>query len=220
MEITILERKKKCKDLLILFSDKDLVVVEKPVGLLSVATDFQDYSVHTLLKQANPGRRVYPVHRLDRDVGGVMVFALSTRARDHLKTQFEKRTIEREYRALIEGHLEVAAGKWEAPLWEDPRFHVHVKPYGKTACTHFKVLKKTRHQTLLSLKLETGRKNQIRVHCAHAGHPLVGDLKYGAETNPYGRLCLHAHSLGFVHPVYNKKMRYTSYEEALPVSVG
>ena len=201
----------------ILFEDKTLVVLEKPPGLLSVATDFKDeHTVHTILKRRDHIDRVYPVHRLDRDTSGVMLFAYTEAARDHLKEQFEKRLVEKMYIAVIEGKLNPQEGKWESFLAEDARFFVastSSEQTGKLAITLYKVVAQNRRYSRLHLKLQTGRKNQLRVHCREAGVPIVGDKKYGSDSNPIKRLCLHAQSITFVHPVLGKKM---TFEAALP----
>ena len=195
-----------------LFEDRHLIVVDKPAGLLSVATDFQiENTLHALLKRRPPFRHFYPVHRLDRDTSGVMVFATSEQAKEGLKKQFASHQTVRCYKALIEGVLTSDAGTWESSLVEDKNFYMRSsKTGGKQAITHYKVLKRKREHTLLELRLETGRKNQIRVHCTESGHPVVGDKKYGAKTNPFKQLCLHAALLGFVHPITGKKLTFTS----------
>ena len=195
-----------------LFEDHHLIVIDKPAGLLSVATDFKkENTLHALLKSRPPYRRIYPVHRLDRDTSGVLVFAKSEQAKEGLKKQFEDRSIVRCYKALIEGNLPKDSGTWESSLIDDKNFYVRSTPKGgKRAVTHYTVLKRNETQTLLKVHLETGRKNQIRVHCTEAGHPVVGDKKYGAQTNSYKRLCLHAERLEFVHPITGKKLSFTS----------
>lgn len=193
----------------ILYEDKSLVVVYKPEGVLSVATDFDiKYNVHTFLKRRLPFRRVYPVHRLDRETSGVMMFAYTEQAKDHLKDQFEQHSIDRNYIAIVEGNVEPKQGVWQSYLAEDDAYvvkSVKGSEKGKLAVTHYTVLQSRKNTTLLSLVLETGRKNQIRVHCKEAGHPIVGDKKYGS-TAFASRVYLHAAVLGFIHPVTGKKM--------------
>jgi tRNA pseudouridine32 synthase/23S rRNA pseudouridine746 synthase/23S rRNA pseudouridine1911/1915/1917 synthase len=201
----------------ILFEDEHLVVINKPEGLLSVATDFQKWmTAHSILKRRFNTQRVYPVHRLDRETSGVMLFAYSELARDYFKELFMRHEIEREYFAIVEGLLETDCGTWKSYLTEDANHNVHSSPRseeGQLAITHYEVLKRKKSATLLRLILETGRKNQIRVQCKAAGHPVVGDKKYGSEANFTGRLCLHARKLGFVHPVSRKKL---SFESSIP----
>lgn len=198
----------------IIYQDSDIVVVDKPAGLLSVSTLFEkEDTIHQLLKRKFRGRKIYVVHRLDQDTSGVMVFALNERAANAMKKLFEKHDIEREYIAIIEGILESKEGTWKSYLFEDGNYFVHstTNPQqGEEAITHYKVKKEARNYSLLKINLETGKKNQIRVHCKEAGHPIVGDTKYGAKTSSVGRLCLHAHLLGFLHPFSRKKMCFTS----------
>jgi len=199
-------------NLKILFEDTHLVVVDKQEGLLSVATDSDKCThVHQLLKDhVHPGR-VYPVHRLDRETSGVMIFAYSDEARDNLKDQFFYHTIEREYHGLVEGRLEPKKGLWKSFLKEDPSYRVFSHPnQGQEAITHYEVIKYTQHLTLVRFTLETGRKNQIRVHCHDAKHPIFGDIKYGAVIQGFPRLCLHASRLVFIHPITKKRVAFTS----------
>jgi 23S rRNA pseudouridine1911/1915/1917 synthase len=199
-------------DVEILHEDEHIVVINKPEGLLSVSTDFEEnLTAHGVLKRRFHSKRVYPVHRLDRETSGVMVFAYTEHARAHLKKLFQAHDIQREYVALVEGVLEKPSGTWRGFLKEDASFFV--KPTlnadeGQIAITHYHVVKKRANTTFLRLKLETGRKNQIRVHCQIAGHPVVGDQKYGAQTNPFSRLCLHAQKLAFTHPQTGKLMKF------------
>ncbi|OGN67952.1 MAG: hypothetical protein A3I15_06350 [Chlamydiae bacterium RIFCSPLOWO2_02_FULL_49_12] len=195
----------------ILYQDSHLVVVDKPAGLLSVATAFQkEKTLHGLLKRKFFRRRVFPVHRLDQDTSGVMLFAFTLPAQAGLKQQFARHSIERRYVALVEKEI-LEEGRWESFLREDAAYFVKsCKRGGMRAVTHYKPLRTEKGYTLLELTLETGRKNQIRVHCSEAGHPVAGDKKYGARTNPYRRLCLHAHFLEFVHPILRKTLSFSS----------
>lgn len=199
-------------DIKIVYEDAHLVVIDKPEGLLSVATDFdKSINAHTILKERRHPQRVYPVHRLDRDTSGVMLFAYSELARDGLKEQFFHHTIEREYYGLVEGHLEPAQGTWRSLLKEDVTYRVSSHSHqGKEAITHYEVVKYTSSLTLVRFRLETGRKNQIRVHCHDAKHPLFGDSKYGAVIQGAPRLCLHAFRLVFSHPITKKRFSFTS----------
>lgn len=233
----------------ILFEDEHLVVLDKPDKLLTVATAAEnEKTVHAILKR-RLRRMVYPVHRLDRDTSGVMLFAYTAEARDLLKEQFAQHTIDRIYYAIVEGTPTPLKGTWKSTLVEDDFFFVRsvetpepAKTYqpakpkndfrareaaryeqrrafveqklksqqeGKLAITHFEVLKQRKHTALVKFTLETGRKNQIRVHASEAGFPILGDTKYGGQTNRR-RLCLHAHILGFHHPFKNKKMTFVS----------
>ena len=196
----------------ILYEDSHIVIVEKPMHLLSVATDAQaEKTVHSILKR-HAKKMVWPVHRLDRDTSGVMVFAYSDKARDKLKAMFEAHDLDRQYYALVEGIIKEPKGTWKSFLKEDINYMMKSAPEGKWAVTHIEVIKRfeKRNFTRICCTLETGRKNQIRVQSSDALHPIVGDKKYRATTNPFRRLCLHAHLLRFKHPVTGKEISFTS----------
>jgi tRNA pseudouridine32 synthase/23S rRNA pseudouridine746 synthase/23S rRNA pseudouridine1911/1915/1917 synthase len=197
----------------ILHDDDDIVVLEKPEGLLSVATDFENRAtVHAMLKRQFHNRRVYPVHRLDRETSGVMLFAYSEKARDQIKSQFEQHTVDKTYFAIVEGQMPLGKGAWESYLEEDDFYFVKSTNHsvrGKLAITHYEVLKTSNNRSLLRLKPQTGRKNQLRVHCSEDGHPIVGDKKYGANTNPIKRVCLHAQRISFTHPTSGRRMTFS-----------
>jgi tRNA pseudouridine32 synthase/23S rRNA pseudouridine746 synthase/23S rRNA pseudouridine1911/1915/1917 synthase len=143
-----------------------------------------------------------------------MLFARTEAARDQLKDMFEKHDLERTYIGIVEGVLDAEKeGTWSAYVYEDGNYVVHATTdpsRGALAVTHYTIERSDMRSTWLRMELETGRKNQIRVHCQLAGHPIVGDRKYGAKTNPIKRLCLHAHSLAFKHPITQKPMRFIS----------
>jgi tRNA pseudouridine32 synthase/23S rRNA pseudouridine746 synthase/23S rRNA pseudouridine1911/1915/1917 synthase len=156
---------------------------------------------------------VQVVHRLDQDTSGVMLFALSHDGYTKLKEIFEKHDIERAYSAIVEGVVKPESGTWTSYLFEDERYHVHSSndpEKGRVAITHYSVKSASQHYSLLEVKLETGRKNQIRVHCKDAGCPIVGDKKYGNPSSTGKRLYLHAHLLAFEHPITGKSMRFVS----------
>lgn len=199
------------KEIKIFYEDEHLIVIEKPAGLLSVMTDFEkSNTAHHVLKRRFHSQRVFPVHRLDRDTSGVMVFAYSMKAREGLKAQFMEHSIHRHYCALVHGSLKPAQGTWKSYLKEDHHYFVKSDAEGQLAITHYEVLKSNSSYSLLSLKLETGRKNQIRVHASEAGYPVVGDTKYGKPGEKEERLYLHACRLEFDHPVKMKKMAFES----------
>lgn len=198
----------------IYYEDDHLVVIEKPSGLLSVSTDFQKVkTAHHLLKKHYHPRKVFVVHRLDQDTSGVMLFAFTEIACDRLKAMFEEHSVERVYHAVVEGRIEEESGTWKSYLYEDANYVVHStndSNKGQIAITHYEVEGYSNKNTALTLTLETGRKNQIRVHCKDAGHSVLGDRKYGSTRDPIKRLCLHAHVLGFSHPITHKKLRFES----------
>lgn len=198
----------------ILYQDTHIIVIDKPEGILSVASNNEKKeTVHGFIKEHFSPSKVHVVHRLDQDTSGVMLFAFSEKAKDQLKKMFEKHELERSYIALVEGEMEAERGTWESYLFEDTNYVMRVTKdpaKGKLAITHFEVLNIKKNLSSLRLTLETGRKNQIRVQCKQAGHSVAGDKKYGAQTNPLRRVCLHAHYLSFKHPITNKVMTFTS----------
>jgi 23S rRNA pseudouridine1911/1915/1917 synthase len=207
----------------IVHHDRDLLVVEKAAELLSVPTPLrsEESLVDRLLEQERRRgvRRpaLYALHRLDRDTSGLLLFARSRRAFEGLQAQFDGRTVERRYVAVAVGRVEPERGRLHSRLVED-RTTLKVRSTkrpgeGREAITEYEVSERLSGATLLSIHLHTGRKNQIRVHFAEAGHPLVGDRRYGTASPLIGRTALHARSLGFVHPVRGERM---SFSAALP----
>ncbi|MFP3042346.1 RluA family pseudouridine synthase [Treponema primitia] len=189
----------------LLYEDRDLLVVDKPAGLLSIAAGAErDKTAYWILseylRKKGEKRRPAVVHRLDRETSGVMIFAKSDTVKRKLMEHWDETVLERRYIALAEGALTETQGSIDAPLGEDPRGRVVVVPGGQRAITHWKALQTGRRFSLLSLELETGRRNQIRAHLDWLGHPVAGDKKYRAKTNPLNRLCLHAERIVFHHP--------------------
>lgn len=213
-EVTVGAKTRTVSNLKIYYEDKHCIVIEKPSGLLSVAAAFEtDKTVHSLLKDHFRPNKVFVVHRLDQDTSGIMLFALSEQAYDLFKKDFETHDIERVYIGIVEGQVFPAVGTWRSYLYEDSNYVVHStqnSTEGRLAVTHYEAIAMNKKRTLLRITLETGRKNQIRVHCQEARFPIVGDKKYGAQTNPIKRICLHAHVLGFHHPITKKWMRFES----------
>ena len=203
--------------LTILHEDVDVIVVLKANGLLTVATErdrentAQAY-LNTYLG-AHRDERIHVVHRLDRETSGVLVFAKNFHARERLKEQFAAHTVERLYIAIIERAIEPPAGTIRSHLLErkDLKMQsVDAHPDAKLAITHYRTITVSADYSMLEVRLETGRKNQIRAHLSEAGHPVVGDPLYGSTVNPIGRLGLHAKLLGFSHPTTGKKMSFTA----------
>jgi 23S rRNA pseudouridine1911/1915/1917 synthase len=193
----------------VLYEDSDLLIVQKPPGLLTVATpDERDRTAYAYLREYlrehNPRQKLYIVHRLDKLASGVLVFAKSERVKSLLQGVFSRHDIERKYWAIVEGKVQKDQGMIQSHLAEDRSMRMHSTDdtrKGKRAVTHFRVLKRLHSLTVLEVTLETGRKNQIRVHLSEMGHPIVGDRVYGSTQNPLGRLGLHAFYLGFLHPI-------------------
>lgn len=196
----------------IIFEDRYLVAIEKPQGLLSVASNFDTQNTaHRFLK--NKYGNVKIVHRLDQGTSGVMVFAREEEAANRLKKTFRDHKLIRRYHALVEGKLS-QDGSWEDYLLEDDKYYVHVVSKetegAEKAITHYKGIKTAKGVTLVEFTLETGRKNQIRVQSAHHGFPLLGDKKYKAKSDPLGRLALHASYLEIPHPYTRKPLKLHS----------
>ena len=204
-------------DVDLLYEDNDLLVILKPVGLLSVEADYElDATAHQVLKKAYKPGRIFVIHRLDREVSGIMMYARNDDALWKFKDLLQKRLIQREYVAIVEGIVKEDSGVWKSYLTEDENYMVHSsleENKGELAETHFKVLKRSKGKTELLITLKTGRKNQIRVQSASFGYPIVGDKKYGAKTDPVNRLCLHSAKLEFDHPIKMKRMKF---EQPLP----
>lgn len=207
----------KVSGLNILYEDRHFIIIDKPVGLLSVPLDEEQNRRHALglLKEAYESEQIFAVHRIDRETSGILLFARGKEAAERFCALFEKHDIVREYYAIVEGRLKEKSGTWKSKLLELPSLDVVESNQGKEAITHFSLLRKSAKYTYLKLQLETGRKHQIRVHCQRAGHPIVGDERYGALQNPLRRLCLHACTLGFKHPFTQKEVKFTS---PLPLS--
>jgi len=200
----------------LLFEDPFLLVIVKPPGLLTVPTTTgENETVQGLLNDYVRARsrnaHIHVVHRLDRESSGVLVFAKSYVTREKLKTKFAAHDINRVYVALIQGVMSPEEGTIKSHLAED-RFYkvrsVEDPAEGKPAVTHYRTEKKGGRYSMLEVTLETGRKNQIRVHLSEAGHPIIGDKTYGSKVDPIGRLALHARILGFEHPETGKALRF------------
>ncbi len=210
-ELILLARKKYADHgIEILYEDKELVVIEKPEGLLTVATDYEKLCVHSILKRRFYKATVFPVHRLDRETSGVLVFAYTQRAREFLKKKFEAHDLERHYEAVVQGIPCHQTGVWKSLLVEDERYFVKSGKDGKLAISHYKTIESKKNFSRLAIRLETGRKNQIRAQASEAGHPIVGDLKYGYLGPAVSRLYLHARTLAFAHPLTGKILSFTS----------
>lgn len=201
----------------LVYEDEDVIVVNKGYGLLSVGTQSfrKEESAYDILreyvKRQDPRNKLYVVHRLDRDTSGLLMFTKSEEACETLRHNWNNMVLERYYVALLEGSLEEDSGVIKSRLMENNQFVVYSTKdpdEGKLAVTRYKVLKRGNGLSLVEFSLDTGRKNQIRVHASDMGHPISGDRKYGAKESRLHRLCLHARSLRFAHPVTRKDMRF------------
>ena len=210
------------KELDIVFEDPYLLVIDKQPGVLSMSNNTRQQTVQTVLNrylEKGGGRNTsHLVHRLDRDTSGLMVYAKDVQTQQSFINGWQELVTDRRYVALVEGKLEKQRGTVRSWLTEDKRFITHSSPTdngGKYAVTHYNVLASSNCYSLFECMLETGRKNQIRVHMADLGHPLVGDAKYGSNNDSIRRLGLHAYMLCFVHPVTGKRLRF---ETPIPAS--
>ena len=214
-------KKRQPKGLAILHEDKDILVVVKPSGLLTVGSDRDKArTVHYLLndyvRKGNPKsrNRVFVVHRLDQDTSGILLFAKSEQAKKFLQENWEQ--TDKRYLAIVHGHLTPKEGKISTRLAENAAHKVYTTlnaAKGKLSHTVYKVLQETRVFSLVEVHLLTGRKHQIRVHFAGLGHPISGDRKYGTEALASKRLALHARSISFTHPFNGRTM---SFDTGMP----
>lgn len=201
----------------IIFEDQYIVVVDKKEGLLTVRTgDKEETTAFTILKnhvqKSSRSNRIYVVHRLDRETSGVIMFAKEKEAQLYLQENWHRVVTKRVYVALVEGKVEKKEDKIVTWLTENEKsLKIHSSNTdngGQQAITHYRCIKSNEQYSLLELELETGRKNQIRVHMQQIGHPIVGDKKYGSTTNPIGRMALHARILTFHHPASSEIVKF------------
>lgn len=217
-------REPKQKNVLdILYEDSEIIVINKPAGLLSVATDQEKqltayHMITEYVRRSDPRNRVFIVHRLDRDTSGVLLFAKSEKIKQDLQNNWSDLVLERCYAAIVEGTLNETSGRIRSWL-KETKTHVvyssHKAGDGLEAITNYEVTSQIAEYSLLDIHLETGRKNQIRVHMNDIGHPVTGDKKYGAKTDPLKRLGLHAYRLKLKRPDSNQVM---CFETQLPKS--
>ncbi len=211
----------------IVYEDRWLIVIDKPSGLLTMSTGRSgEVTAYTILTDYLG--RVFIVHRLDRDTSGLLVFAKDQETKIALQEKWDEVIIERRYHAVLEGIIDDQEGWIETWLYENPKsFKVSCHPFmegddrdrpprkgWQYASSHCRTIRKGyadgKAYTCVEFNLETGRKNQIRAHAQWIGHPVAGDRKYGSESDPAGRLCLHAEGLAFIHPHTGKKMTFSS----------
>lgn len=200
-------RKETTIGLAIIYEDKDIVVIDKPAGLLSMAGGGEKektayHLVGEYVKQKDRSARVFIVHRLDRDTSGVLLFAKNEKMKNALQENWNTIVTKRGYMAIVEGHLDKQQGTIKNYLNESKTQMVYIASNGgKLAITNYQVIQESKYYSLLEVFLETGRKNQIRVHMQSLGHSIIGDKKYGATANPIKRMGLHCHCFAFKHPV-------------------
>jgi len=205
-------------NLQIIYEDEHLIVIEKHAGLLSIATESgifaTAYSIlSSYVKQQKPTNKIFIVHRLDRDTSGVMMFARSENVQRLLQKNWKENVKQRTYAVIVEGKVEDQEGTLKSYIYESKSLMMHSTQdpdKGEMAITHFRTIKTNNKYSLLEANLDTGKKNQIRLHMQDMGHSVVGDKKYGAKGNPIGRLGLHASLLEFIHPITGKVLRFES----------
>lgn len=219
--VTVLKYGKKEKgkgkepfDLPIIYEDDDFIVINKPSGLLSIASDKEREKtayrmLNNYVRQKDPKSRIFILHRIDKDTSGVLVVCKNVKIRDALQKHWNERVMDRGYYAIVESAMDQPKGTFHTWLIENSTnlmFSSHKKGEGQEAITHYEVMEDNGTYSLLGVHIDTGRKNQIRVHLKEAGHPIIGDDKYGNGVNPLKRLGLHAYLLAFEHPLTKKKM--------------
>lgn len=210
----------------IVWEDNDLIVVNKKEGLLSVANaKVKERTAYHLLsdyvKKTDPRNKIFVLHRLDRETSGLMMFARNRGVQEKMQSDWNRMITDRSYVAVVEGVPEKETDLVVSNLAENAQMQVYVVAdgEGKEAITRYRRTRANEHYALLELTLETGRKNQIRAQMQQIGHPIAGDAKYGAETNPGGRLMLHARKLFFIHPVSGEQMRFETSVPPLFMSI-
>lgn len=206
----------------IVYEDRWLIVVEKAMGILSMAAGHSSLNVKAVLddyfKKTRQNCTAHVVHRLDRDTSGLMVYAKDMDVEQTMEHHWHELVYDRRYVAVLSGEMEQDEGTIANWLKDNKAFVTYSSPVdngGKYAVTHFYVMGRTTEHSLVEFKLETGRKNQIRVHSADMGHPVCGDTKYGNGDDPLNRLCLHAWLLCFTHPITQQRLEF---ETPIPAS--
>ena len=206
----------------LVYEDKYIVVVEKNAGILSMAAGHSSLNVKSVLDKyfalSHQKCRAHVVHRLDRDSSGLLIYAKDMQTEQVLEHNWHEIVYDRRYVAVLSGEMEKDGGTIANWLKDNSAYITYSSPVdngGKYAVTHFHTLARTTEHSLVESQLETGRKNQIRVHAADMGHPVCGDKKYGNGDDPIHRLCLHAYLLCFYHPVTRERMEF---ETPVPTS--
>ena len=211
-------KKKTRSHLPIIYEDDEIIVINKPSGLLSIASDKEKGStayrmLSDYVQQKDKHNRVFVVHRLDEDTSGVLMVAKNVKIQQALQERWNEIVSKRGYYAIVEGVMEKPSGTIKSYLKKNAQnmMYSSKKPGdGQLAITHYKVIKSNDKYSLLDVNIDTGRKNQIRVHLGEMGHHIIGDDKYGEPSNPIKRLGLHAYELDLTHPITGKKMKFTA----------
>ena len=202
----------------LVYEDDDIMVIEKGYGLLSMGNDkVKEGTAYSILKDyvkwSNPANKIFIVHRLDRDTSGLMMFAKTIEAKEAMQHNWNNMVLNRKYLAVVEGTPDEEAGVIRSYLAENSQYEVYSTDdpeEGQLAVTRYSTVAAGKNYTMLEVELDTGRKNQIRVHMKDIGHPISGDRKYGASPSPIHRLALHARTLRFIHPITRKEMDFST----------
>ena len=209
-------RRKTRSNLPIIYEDDEIIVINKPSGLLSVASDNEKGStayrmLSDYVQQKDKHNRIFVVHRLDEDTSGVLMVAKNPQIKEALQAKWNEIVSKRGYYAIVEGHMENKTGTFKSYLKKNAQNMMYSSKKagdGQFAVTHYKVMKENENYSLLDVNIDTGRKNQIRVHLGESGHYVIGDDKYGEPSNPIKRLGLHAYELDLTHPFTKKLMKF------------
>ena len=203
------------KDINIIYEDDDIIVINKPAGLLTIATNKEKeftlyHFVSDYVKGKNKNNKIFIIHRLDKETSGIVIFGKNQKAKNLFQNNWEKNIISRNYYAVVEGNLSNKEGTIKSYLTENSEYMVYstTEKNGKLAITDYKVIKENKNYSLLDINIKTGRKNQIRVHMKENGNVIVGDKKYGSNVNTIKRMALHAYKLEFIDPRTNKKVTF------------
>lgn len=204
------------KKLDIIYEDKDILVVNKPSGILTISTPkekektlFHEASNH--VKKSNPKAKIFIVHRLDKDTSGIVMFAKNKTIKYLYQNNWNDIVLQRRYIAVVNGVLENKKGIIKSYLKENNALFVYSsndKKNGKLAITKYKVIKENKKYSMLDIEIKTGRKNQIRVHMSDINHSILGDKKYSNIKSPFNRLMLHAYKLVLINPKNNKEIEF------------
>lgn len=209
---------KRKKKLDIIYEDKEILVVNKPSGILTVSTPKEKektlfHEVSDYVKKSNPKAKVFIIHRLDKDTSGIVMFAKNQNVKYTYQNAWDNLVLKRGYTAVVDGILEKKTGVIKSYLKETKTLFVYSsndKKNGKLAITNYNVIKESKRYSMLDINIKTGRKNQIRVHMKDIDHPILGDKKYGNKKSPANRLMLHAGELVIINPKTKKKMTFVS----------
>lgn len=195
----------------IIYEDKELIVVNKPAHMLTIATEDEKvntlyHKVYEYLKRKNKSNKVFIVHRLDRDTSGIVLFAKNQKLKEFLQNDWNNCAITREYMAVVEGYVDPVKQTIKEYLKETKTLLTYATDdtSGKEVITEYEVIKRSKAFSTLKINIKTGRKNQIRVAMQNINHPIIGDKKYGSTKNPLRRICLHAQKLEIIHPISKK----------------